>query len=101
MKGKFGGPMTVAEFYQKLYQSKAFFEQHGITHLKATYLYFTPCNQYGEPVVIADGIGNPVDGFKAPGYSCAADNYEQQDQLSPETTVSETLCTQSKPTFSL
>ena len=30
MKGKYGGPMTVDDLYQRLYQDRQFFEQHGI-----------------------------------------------------------------------
>ncbi len=77
MKGKYGGPMPLEDFYQALFQDKEFFERHNITHLRATYLYFTPCDQYGQPVIIRDAAGNPIDGYmSAGGYHCAADSYD-------------------------
>lgn len=85
MKGKYGGPMTVDQFFQALYQDRDFFHRHNITHLRATYLYFTPCNEFGEPVGIYDQAGNPIDGYlSAGGYQSAADFYDQ-GQLEPKT----------------
>lgn len=78
MKGKYGGPMTVDDLFQALYQDRQFFERHGITHVKATYLYFTPCDEYGHTVVIGDGTGSPIDGYvSSGGYHSAADAYEK------------------------
>ncbi|GKS70584.1 hypothetical protein W03_25880 [Nitrosomonas sp. PY1] len=78
MKGKYGGPMTVDDLYQRLYQDRQFFEQHGIMHVKATYLYFTPCDENGQPVIIGDKTGNPLDGYvSSGGYDCAAESYDQ------------------------
>jgi hypothetical protein len=77
MKGKYGGPMPVEDFYQALYQDRAFFDRHGITHIRAAYLYFTPCDISGEPVTIRDSQGNPMDGYiSAGGYHSAADAYD-------------------------
>jgi hypothetical protein len=85
MKGKYGGPMSVDEFYQAMYQDRDFFDRHGITHVCATYLYFTPCDASGQPVVISDEAGNPIDGYMtAGGYRSAADAYES-DTLTPST----------------
>ncbi|MDP2619199.1 MAG: hypothetical protein Q8P46_03335 [Hyphomicrobiales bacterium] len=79
MKGKYGGPMPVNEFYQALYEDKAgFFERLGITHVRAAYLYFTPCDESGEPVTIRDKSGRPMDGYVgAGGYRSAADAYDR------------------------
>lgn len=77
MKGKYGGPISIEDFYQALYQDRDFFKRHGITHIRATYLYFTPCNAYGQPVFVSDKAGNPIDGFiSAGGYHSAADAYD-------------------------
>jgi hypothetical protein len=77
MKGKYGGPMTVEDLFQALYQDRQFFERHGITHVRSTYLYFTPCDERGFPVVVGDEAGNPIDGYvSAGGYHSAADAYE-------------------------
>ncbi len=85
MKGKYGGPIAVDDFYQALYQDREFFKRHGITHIRNTYLYFTPCDENGIPVIIADAGGNPIDGYvSAGGYRSAADAYEQV-KLTPAT----------------
>jgi hypothetical protein len=84
MKGKYGGPMPVDEFYQALYQDRAFFDRHAITHIRAVYVYFTPCDEYGEPVTIRDQQGNPMDGYvSAGGYRSAADAYDRSAKLEP------------------
>lgn len=79
MKGKYGGPMSVDDFYQALYQDReTFFTRHGITHLRAVYLYFTPCDEYGQPVLVGDELGNPIEGYVSAGaYQSAADAYEK------------------------
>ena len=85
MKGKYGGPISVDNFYQAFYQDRDFFDRHGITHVCATFLYFTPCDAQGRPVVIQDQAGNPVDGYtSAGGYHSVADAYES-DTLVPAT----------------
>lgn len=77
MKGKYGGPMTVDDLFQALYQDREFFDRHGITHVRATYLYFTPCDEHGNAVVVGDSNGNPIDGYtSAGGYHSAADAYD-------------------------
>lgn len=77
MKGKYGGPMTVDDLFQALWQDREFFRKHGITNVRATYLYFTPCDESGEPVIIRDAAGAPIDGYMtAGGYHCAADAYD-------------------------
>ncbi len=90
MKGKYGGPMPVTDLFQALFQDKDFFERHGITHVRATYLYFTPCDENGQPVVIGDANGNPIDGYvSAGGYQSAADAYENSE-LEPKAVFRET-----------
>jgi len=78
MKGRYGGPMPVNDFYQAFFQDKAgFFERHGITHVRSAYVYFTPCNADGEKVTIHDQAGNPIDGYiGACGYRSAADSFD-------------------------
>ena len=77
MKGKYGGPMSVDDLFQALFQDRNWFAERGITHVRATYLYFTPCNEQGEPVHVRDQNGKPLDGFiSAGGYQCAADSYD-------------------------
>lgn len=77
MKGKYGGPMTVDDLYQALYQDRDFFRRKGITHVRGVYLYFTPCDEYGEAVTIADQSGNRLDGYVSAGaYVSSADVYE-------------------------
>jgi hypothetical protein len=78
MKGKYGGPMTIDDLYQRFYQDRQFFEKHNIMHVRATYLYFTPCDENGKQVIIGDKNGNPIDGYKSSGgYDCAAATYDQ------------------------
>jgi uncharacterized protein RhaS with RHS repeats len=75
----------VPDFYQALYQDRDFFERHGITHVRSTYLYFTPCDENGNPVVVGDANGNAVDGYvSAGGYHSAADAYDTGN-LTPTT----------------
>ena len=83
--------MPVKDLFQALFQDReSFFEKHGITHVRATYLYFTPCDEDGQPVVIGDEQGNPIDGYlSAGGYQSAADAYEKPD-LEPEPVFRET-----------
>ena len=77
MKGKYGGPMTVDDLFQALYQDREFFRHHGITRLRGVYLYFTPCDEHGDPVIIADHAGNRLDGYISGGhYQSAAASYE-------------------------
>lgn len=87
MKGKYGGPISIDDFYQALYQDREFFTRHNIQFLRATYLYFTPCDENGRPVVITDFRGNPIDGYaSAGGYQSAAesyDNLEAQELIRP------------------
>ena len=85
MKGKYGGPMSVDDLFQAFFQDRDWFYKRGITHVRATYLYFTPCNEHGQPVHIRDQNGNPIDGFiSAGGYHCAADAYDLC-RLEPQT----------------
>jgi hypothetical protein len=87
MKGKYGGPMPVGDFFQAVFQDKEFFARHNITHVRATYLYFTPCDEYGQPVIITDAAGNPIDGFmSAGGYHSAADSYDA-GSLEPQAVI--------------
>lgn len=78
MKAKYGGPMSVDDFYQALWQDRHFFDSHAITHVKAVFLYFTPCDKYGQPVTVCDQVGNLIEGFNSAGaYHAAADAYER------------------------
>ena len=82
MKGKYGGPMTVDDLYQALWQDREFFRNHGINHVNAAYLYFTACNEYGEAVLVYDRFGNTIDGYvSSGGYRSAADEFDKQAQL--------------------
>lgn len=83
MKGKYGGPLSVDDFYQALYQDREWYRQRGITHLRATFVYFTPCDEHGQQVIIKDQTGNPIDGFiSAGGYHCVADSYDENNLVS-------------------
>lgn len=62
MKGKYDGPMHIDELFQRLYQDRQFLERYGIHHIRAAYLYFSPCDETGQPVIVGDKNGNPVDG---------------------------------------
>ncbi|MCB0284378.1 MAG: hypothetical protein H6936_18145 [Burkholderiales bacterium] len=79
MKGKYGGAMHIVdELFQRLYQDRQFSERYGIDHVRAAYLYLTPCDETGQPVIIGDKFGNPVDGYiSSGGYDCAADTYDR------------------------
>ena len=78
MKAKYGGPMSVDDFYQALWQDRQFFTTHAITHVRAVYVYFTPCDEYGQPVTVCDPLGNIIEGFNSAGaYHCAADAYDR------------------------
>jgi len=80
MKGKYPGIMPVKEFFQALYQDSDFFKKHGIHYIRNTSLYFTPCDEHGEPLTVRNSNGDVIDGFKSSGaYKCAADFYENTD----------------------
>jgi hypothetical protein len=77
MKGKYPGVMPVKEFYQALYQDASFFDTHGIRYISNISIYFTPCDEFGDPVAIHNRNGDVVDGFISSGaYQCAADLVE-------------------------
>jgi hypothetical protein len=78
MKGKYGGPISVDDLYQALYQDRCFFDSHRITHVRDAFLFFTPCDDFGQPVLIADELGNPIDGYVSGGaYHSAADAFDR------------------------
>ena len=78
MKAKYGGPMSVDNFYQAIFQDRTWFAEHCITHVRNAALYFTPCDNNGDPVLIYDELGNQIDGFVSAGaYASAADAYER------------------------
>jgi hypothetical protein len=78
MKGKYGGPISVDDLYQALYQDRGFFDSHRITHVRNAALYFTPCDEFGQPVLINDELGNPIDGYVSAGaYRSAADAFDR------------------------
>ena len=83
MRGKYEGIIPVEELFQALWQDREFFEGHGITHLRAVFLYFTPCDERGEQVVIKRH-GRPVEGYVSAGcYRSAAANYDNVQRLTP------------------
>ena len=82
MKSSYGGPMPVKDMFQAIWQDKENFSRHNIQHVRDVYLYFTPCDKHGEPVVVCDQIGNIIERFQSPGaYHCAADAYDRQQEL--------------------
>lgn len=82
MKSTYGGPMPITEMFQAIWQDKDNFAHHNIQHVKEVYLYFTPCDQTGETVVICDQVGNIIERFVSAGaYHSAADAYEQKQEL--------------------
>jgi hypothetical protein len=77
MKGEYHGVMTVDEFYQASRQDRVFFDQFKITHFRAAYWYFTPCNHNGVVTVPCDAEGNPLAGYISAGsYRPAAEKYD-------------------------
>lgn len=86
MKGKYGnGPLPVDKLFQAIYQDREFFERHRITHVRCTFLYFTPCDPAGNAVIIHDQSGKAVDGYlSAGGYESAAAAYDHSS-LVPQT----------------
>ncbi len=87
MKFQYGGPISVADLYQTIYQDEKFHREHGIQLVKAVNLYFTPCDDYGSPYAIYDAHGNLVEGLnsrKGP-YKPVADFYDA-GSLESETT---------------
>jgi hypothetical protein len=79
--------MAVDDLYQALWQDRCFFRRHGILHLRSAYLYFTPCNEYGDTVAIYDPEGNPVGGYvSAGGYRSVAEKYDS-GLLEPQTVL--------------
>lgn len=84
MKGKYGGPMAVDDLFQALWQDREFFRKHGITHVRNTFLYFTPCDRRGNAVLIGDERGSPIDGYETSGgYHSAADDYDHALEARP------------------
>jgi hypothetical protein len=77
MKAKYGGPMTIDDLFQALWQDREFFQSHSITHVKSGFLYFTLCDIHGDPATVGDGADNIIDGFRSAGaYHSAADEYD-------------------------
>lgn len=86
MKGKYGGPISIDDLFQALWQDRQFFRQHNITHVCDAVFFFTPCDLYGNPVVIRHH-GERIGGYiSAGGYHCAASQYDDS-RLEPETTI--------------
>ena len=77
MKVSFHGIYTLEEFFQALYQEREKFEKLGIKYVRRAQLYYTPVDEYGEPVVPIDpDTGDPVKGWKSDGaYKSAAHDY--------------------------
>ena len=53
--------MSVGELCQAIYRTRSFFDRNGVTHVRSVYLYFTPCDERGQPVLIGDEFGNPIE----------------------------------------
>jgi hypothetical protein len=85
MKGNYGGPWSIKNFFQAVWQDQQFFERHNITHVTSVVIFFTACNAKGETVIIRDEHGKRVGGYDtAGGYRCAAREYDRCT-LEPET----------------
>ena len=84
--------MSVGELCQAIYQDKPqFFDRYGVTHVRSVHLYFTPCDERGQPVLIADEFGNPIGGYETAGaYQSAADAY-LNPQVKPQNLEPRTL----------
>lgn len=91
MKGTYRQLMSVEDLLQALFQDRAFFEEHGITHVRSVSLYFTPCDESGKAVKIRDQKGRTVEGYETAGcYHSAADSYGEEGRLEPRTVRSTT-----------
>lgn len=78
MKGKYPGLMPVEDLFQALFQDREFFAKHGIRYIRNTALYFTPCDENGNPVTVRNSQGDVIDGYVSAGaYHSAADHFEQ------------------------
>jgi hypothetical protein len=77
MKVSFRGIYSLDEFYQALFEEHKKFEELGIKHISRVQLYYTPVDEYGDPVVPRDpDTGEPLDGWKSNGaYHSAAHEY--------------------------
>jgi hypothetical protein len=97
MRGKYNGMMPVEDFFQSVYQDIAFFKKHNITHIKSACLYFTPCDEHGNTVIVRNKAGQIVDGFMSAGaYPSAAQQYEEVE-LEPQCVERKTLAPRSTP----
>lgn len=86
MKGTYRDLMSVDEFFQALFQDRDFFREHGITHIRSSSLYFTPCDETGKALTIRDSQGRTVDGYETAGcYHSAADSYQGSGDVEPRT----------------
>ncbi|TJV92402.1 MAG: hypothetical protein E5X52_33545 [Mesorhizobium sp.] len=86
MKGTYRGLMTIDELFQALFQDKSFFAEHGITHVRSASLYFTPCDDRGNEVIVRDEGGVLVEGYETAGcYRSAAEKYDKPGDLEPKT----------------
>ena len=77
MKVSFRGIYTLEEFFQALYQEHEKFEKLGIKYIRRAHLYYTPVDEFGEPVVPIDpATGEPAKNWKCDGaYKSAAHDY--------------------------
>ena len=76
MKVRFRGQYTLDEFFQALYDERAKFEEHGIEYIRSASLYYTPVDEYGEPVQLMCKRGEPLEGWTTDGpYPCAAKDF--------------------------
>jgi hypothetical protein len=97
MRGKYNGMMPVEDFFQSLYQDVAFFRKHNITHIKAACLYFTPCDEHGNTVVVRNESGQIIDGFMSSGaYQSAAQQFEAME-LEPQSVTRTPLAPRPPP----
>jgi len=97
MRGKYHGMMPVEDFFQAVYQDIEFFKKHSITHIKSACLYFTPCDEHGQTVVVRNESGQIIDGFMSAGaYPSAAQQYDDLE-LEPRPVARSTLAPRAPP----
>ena len=77
MKTRFRGIYTCEEFFQALFDERQKFRDHGIKFIRGATLYYTPVDEYGDPVTPVHKNGEPMHGWSSDGpYRSAADIYD-------------------------
>jgi len=76
MKVRFRGIYTLDEFFQAVYEERQKFEEHGIKHIRSASLYYTPVDEYGDPIQPAHKNGEPIESWNSDGpYRSAAQDF--------------------------